>query len=153
MKIARICVLIFGIQLFSGINNLFGCLKFWIQCHTTYCLISASSIQLKEKHISPELVKERNPAKLEAQHISMEQAKNERIKEAKNSCYVKVKKIYLDDDGVLRIQVRSTNKEIIIATKESLRALLSYQILARFQPQYPKRRKLHLIYPKRILRN
>ena len=70
----------------------------------------------------PELVKERNPAKLEAQHILLEQAKNDRIKEAKNSCFIKVKKIYLDDDGVLRIQVRSADKEIMIATKESLRA-------------------------------
>ena len=45
----------------------------------------------------------------------------QRIKESKNSCYVKVEKIYLDD-GVLRIQVRSADKEIIVATKESLMA-------------------------------
>ena len=75
MKTARICVLIFGIQLFAGINNLFRCLKPGIRFHISHRPISASSIQLVAKHILPELL-----AKLEAQHISSEQAKNQSLK-------------------------------------------------------------------------
>ena len=75
MKIGRICVLICGIQLFVGINNLFGCLKSGIRFHISHCLISASSIQLVVKHVLPELL-----PKLEAQHIFSEQAKNQSLK-------------------------------------------------------------------------
>ena len=84
MKIGRICVLICGIQLFVGINNLFGCLKPGIRCHTSHRLISVSSIYLEAKHILPELVKEVNPAELEAQNISLEQTKNQKNQNQSN---------------------------------------------------------------------
>ena len=75
MKTTRICVLIFGIQLFVGINKHFGCLKPRTRFHISRRLISAWSIQLVAKHIFSELL-----AKLEAQHIFLEQAKNQGLK-------------------------------------------------------------------------
>ena len=41
---------------------------------------------------------------------------------AGHTSYVRVEKIYLDDDATLRIQVRTKNDEIIETTKESLRS-------------------------------
>ena len=39
---------------------------------------------------------------------------------AGHTTYVRVKKIYLDKDATLRIQVQTKNKELIETTKESL---------------------------------